>query len=80
MAECGIRRQIRNPQSMGSGSSTGRAAGLYPASTRSVRDPSSNLGRSMKNFGLWNFRFWIDVSLEIQNRKSKIDGAASSSG
>ena len=62
-SQFGISNRVR------SGSSIGRAAGLYPASTRSVRDPSSSLGRSMRiadcgfdfrmRFAIRNSRFAI---------------------
>lgn len=52
ISNCESKIQIPNSQfeirnRVRSGSSNGRAAGLYPASTRSVRDPSSSLGRSI---------------------------------
>ena len=66
------RSAVLNPQLDGSGSSIGRAAGLYPAGIRSVRDPSSSLGRSMR---ILDWGFWIlDCRRTplVQNRKSKI--------
>jgi hypothetical protein len=57
-----------------SGSSIGRAAGLYPASTRSVRDPSSSLGRSMM---IAECRLpicdWVERPFSVLNRQSAFD-------